>query len=124
MSEKLKVISLFEIVGDGHCTASEDGDKVYTKIKSALEEGKKVRLSFSRVEDLTSAFLNSAVGQLYGKFSEDKIKESLLPPDDAGKDQLFLLKRVVDRAKEFFKEPERFRAATKEVLGDDSENED
>ena len=124
MSEKLDVISLFEIVGDGYCTASEDGDKVYAAITAALRDGRRVRLSFKDVEDLTSAFLNSAVGQLYDKFSEEEIRESLLPPDDASKDQLFLLKRVVDRAREFFKEPERFRAATREVLGDDSENED
>ena len=122
MDQPVEVIRLFEVVGDGFCTASEDGEKVYAAIKRALQEGKKVRLSFDKVEDLTSAFLNTAVGQLYsGEFPEEEIKTGLLPPIDVTKEQLFLLKRVVERAKEFFKEPERFNAATREVLGDDDD---
>ena len=49
----------------------------------------------------TAAFLNAAVGQLYGTFSEKKIR-SLLKIEDAEQDDLALLKRVVDNAKLYF----------------------
>jgi hypothetical protein len=115
MSDQVEV-SLFNIVGSGVCTASEDGQKVYDVTSSALRSGKSVCLSFDKVEDLTSAFLNSAVGKLYGEFSEEEIK-SKLSVSNASPDDIALLKRVINRAKEFFKDPERFRKAKKEMLG-------
>jgi hypothetical protein len=96
--------------------ASEDGEKVHARIASAFRSGRNVRLSFRGVTDLTPAFLNAAVGQLYGEFSEDEI-QARLSVADASPDDLFTLKRVADRAKEFFRDPDRFIAAAKEVLG-------
>lgn len=110
------LIRVFEVVGSPFCVASEDGQVVHDQIAAALSEGKQVQLSFLNVESLTSAFLNSAVGQLYSNFSEDAIRAALsvtdIPPDDAA-----LLKRVVDTAKQYFSNPARFREATEEVLG-------
>lgn len=67
------------------------------------------------VTDLTPAFLNAAIGQLYGKFPERKIKSELsileMNPEDA-----FLLKQVVKRAREYFKNPDRVKNARKEML--------
>ena len=37
-------------------------------------------------------------------------------------EDLRLLKRVTDRAKDFFKNPERFKVAAKNALGDDYGN--
>lgn len=109
-------LRIFEVVGSGLCVASEDGQKVYDQIAAALREGRKVRLSFLNVENLTSAFLNAAVGQLYGTFTEDEIKSSL-SVSDMDKDDLALLKRVVDTAKQYFKDPKRFEDAKQKVLG-------
>jgi hypothetical protein len=118
MSEQV-IINIVDIVGGGHCTASEDGQKVYQAIELALKEGKKIELSFKGVEDLTSAFLNSAVGRLYNKFEEKDIRD-LISISDASQDDLIVLKRVVTRAKHFFNDPERFRKAKKEALGYDT----
>ena len=52
-------IKVFEIVGSKLCVASSDGQKVHDQIAVALKAGKQVRLSFSDVESLTSAFLNA-----------------------------------------------------------------
>lgn len=112
----LAKIRIFDIVGSGHCTASEDGQKIFQTIKKNVKEGKRIILSFENVEDLTSAFLNAAVGQLYSEFSEQQIKECLSVIDTKQED-LVLLKRVVERAKEFFKNPERYKNITKEMLG-------
>lgn len=113
------IIEIVELVGSHLCIASEDGEKVHSAIVSSLKAGTPVRISFSGVEDLTSAFLNAAIGQLYGEFDESFLKQNLLPPINASPDHLHLLKRVVDRAKSFFKDPQRFEQATDEVLGKD-----
>lgn len=116
-------IKIVEVAGSKFCTASEDGQRVYDRIAEVLRSGRAVRLSFKGAQDLTSAFLNSAVGQLYrGEFSEEELRARLLPPADASQDDLALLKRVVDRAKEFFKEPERFKKAAQEAMGESDDD--
>lgn len=118
MSENIK-ISLFEVVGSPLCVASDDGQTVYNHITSALKANLAVRLSFHNVTALTAAFLNTAIGQLYGTFSEEKIR-SLLKVEDAEQDDLSLLKRVVDNAKLYFKDPERFNKAIQKALDDET----
>lgn len=110
-------ISIYNTVGDSFCVDAEDGKKVYELIHKCLKENKKVKLSFQNVEMLTSAFLNTAVGQMYRDFPEDQIKTSLsveaLSPED-----LTLLKRVNNTAKLFYKNPDRLQNSISEVLGE------
>jgi hypothetical protein len=113
------VIKLLEIVGSALCIASEDGEKVYDVIRSSIEQDGRIRISFEGVEDLTSAFLNAAIGQLYGKYSDSDLKKIMLPPIAASPDQLHLLKRVVERAKSFFKDPQIDKFAVEEIAGED-----
>jgi STAS-like domain of unknown function (DUF4325) len=110
-------LSVFEIVGSPLCVASDDGQRVYDRIASALKDDRNVTISFINVSSLTSAFLNAAIGQLYGSFSEDQIR-SQLKVKDMQPDDLALLKRVVETAKEYFKDPKRFDKAVQEVIGD------
>ena len=112
MKERVN-LSVFEIVGSELCVASGDGQKVYERLVKAMEESG-VTLSFRNVTLLTCAFLNTAIGQLYGKFSEDKIRESLTVRDMES-DDMRLLKRVVDNAKQYFKDPEKFNRTTREA---------
>ncbi len=116
MPEEL-ILSLYEIVGSPLCVASGDGQKVYTRLEAAIREGQKVTLSFRNVTALTSAFLNSAIGQLYGVFDQEQIG-SLLGVADIQQDDLALLRRVVETAKQYFKDPSRFDRADREALGD------
>jgi hypothetical protein len=113
--EKGLIISPYEIVGSPLCVASDDGQKVFERIAGALKVGRSVTVSFRNVTSLTSAFLNAAIGQLYGSFSSDEIRARLKVKDMAPAD-LALLKRVVDTAKEYFKDPDRFRRAEQAVL--------
>lgn len=112
-------ISVFEIVGSPLCVASGDGQKVFDRLAAAFKEGRSVMLSFHNVTTLTSAFLNAAIGQLYGTFSEEKIR-SLLKVQDMQADDLALLKRVVETAKQYFKDPQKFDQAVQEAQGDDN----
>ena len=98
-------ISVYELVGTRFCVATGDGEKVYRRLEAALRQDQRVLLSFRSVSILTSAFLNAAVGNLYGEFDEGKIRSSLeveeMTPDDAA-----LLKVVEDTAKQYFEDPE------------------
>lgn len=78
-------------------------------------ESKKV--DFQNVEMITSAFLNTVVGQLYRDYHSAFIKEHLsvvnmLPEDMA------LLKRAVDTVKLFYSDPERLQKSIDEILGE------
>ena len=114
------VLSIFEIVGSPLCVASSDGQKVYDRVMAALSKKRNVALSFGNITALTSAFLNAAIGQLYGVFSEDQIR-ALLTVEDMQQDDIALLKRVVETAKQYFKDPQKFDQAVRETMEDDND---
>ena len=111
------VIRVYEVVGNGLCVASEDGQKVHDQIARTLREGKKILLSLLNVEMLTPAFLNAAIGQLYGEFPEAQIKANL-SVGDIEPDDLDLLEMVVDTAKDYFDDPKRFQHIRQIVMED------
>lgn len=116
-TEKIDIVSIIE---NDICVSAEDGEKVYRLILEALHQGKNIEISFKGIEDLTSLFLNAAIGQLYNEFEDDELKKRLSVIDASPQD-LETLKQSVERAKEYFKDPERFHSATDEILGDDNE---
>lgn len=117
----VETMVITEIVGSPSCIAADDGVRVYEQVLHELGKGNEVRLSFKGIEDLTSAFLNAAVGQLYGTVDKAKLKQLMLPPIEAEPDDLELLKRVVERAIEFFEGPDHIVEVEREVLGNDEE---
>lgn len=117
MSQNL-TLWVIEIVGSPLCVASDDGQKVHDRIAAALKENREVVVSFLNVRSVTSAFLNAAIGQLYGPFNQERIR-ARLKVQDMQREDLALLKRVVETAKEYFKDPKRFNEAVRDVLGDE-----
>ncbi len=111
-------LSVYSITGDSFCVAAEDGEKVFEQIRKGFLEGKKIDISFLNVEMLTSAFLNTAIGKLYGEFEEVKIKSNLTVSNISDEDKL-LLKRVVDTAKAYYKDPDQFENSINEILEDE-----
>ena len=57
MSEDIR-ISLFEVMGNPFCVASDDGQKIHDRLDAALKANQEVILSFRNVTALTAAFLN------------------------------------------------------------------
>ncbi len=108
-------INVFNIVGNSLCVEADDGNIVFENISNALAAGKKVIISFQNVEMLTSAFLNTAIGQLYRDFSEEEIREKVkviqISPTDA-----ISLKKVVDTAKLYYKDPQRLEQSIAEIM--------
>ena len=110
------VLNVFNVVGSPFSVEAEDGQRVFELIYKAFKEKKKVVLSFLNIEILTTAFLNTAVGQLYKDFSESEIKENLEVKDITNPGAV-ALKRVVDTAKLYYKDPGAMERSINEVMG-------
>lgn len=98
--------------------SADDGQRVHDKIVPLLLDGTPVVLSFEQIETLIPAFLNAAIGQLYGEFPEERIRELVSVRDMDEEDQA-VLKRVVDNTKTYFKASKKFDLAWKEEVGDE-----
>lgn len=95
-------LRIFDIVGSPIWVSTEDGQKVYEKIITAFKAQRSVDLSFSHRENLITAFLNAAVGQLYnGEYGDDFLQKHLafidIPDDDRA-----MLERAIANAKRYF----------------------
>jgi len=101
-------IRIVNTIGNVYAVEAEEGQKVFEQIVKAFKDEKKVLISFQNIKMLTTAFLNTAVGQLYKDFSEEYIRENLKVAEisDSGK---VALKRVVETAKLFYKDPEALK---------------
>ncbi|HEY6327992.1 MAG TPA: STAS-like domain-containing protein [Blastocatellia bacterium] len=110
------VVRVFDVVGGPLAVSTDDGQAVHEKIAPLLRSGKRVVVSFAKIETLISAFLNAAIGQLYGEFSEQVIRD-LFSVRDMSQIDLALLKRVVDNAKSYFANRDNFDEAWKQEVG-------
>ncbi|PIU19046.1 MAG: hypothetical protein COT16_00335 [Elusimicrobia bacterium CG08_land_8_20_14_0_20_44_26] len=116
--EKLK-INTFGEIGSTMCISTEDGEKIFSIIKKAFDKNITVEISFLNIEMITSAFLNAAIGQLYGKYEEKFIQQHLSVKDMADEDK-FLLKRVVVRAKDYFANKKNMEKVIAEGLNENA----
>jgi hypothetical protein len=107
-------INIANIIGDVYGIEAAEGQKVFSLIKRAFEEKRKVVLSFLNIEILTTAFLNTAVGELYRDFSEEEIKANLKLENlnEAGR---IKLKKVVEIAKLRYNDPDFYKKLQQSV---------
>jgi hypothetical protein len=114
MAETIKVI---DAIGSEVAVSSDDGEKLYELANAALEKGDAVVLDFEGVETLITAFLNAGVGQLYKRDDRASLDERLeyrgLDEDDEE-----IIERVVEAAKRYYADPERFLEERKRGLED------
>jgi len=111
-------INIFQVVGSNIAVSSDKGNEVFEKIDKALQNGMSVVLDFDNLKILTTAFLNSAIGQLYSRYTSDKLKKTLSIRNISDSDKL-LLKKVTDRAKEYFADKDNIDTIIKDALGDE-----
>ncbi|NLN94209.1 MAG: STAS-like domain-containing protein [Candidatus Hydrogenedens sp.] len=107
-------IKVADLIGSPLCIATEDGDKVFEILKSLLQEGQSVVISFEKVTMVISLFLNVAIGQLYGSFNEEEIRAKVQVEGLSG-DDMELLKQVVDNAKRYYANLSSYDAAWRDV---------
>lgn len=110
-------VNVYSIVGNSFCVDAEDGEKVFEVLKKILEQNNSAVITFLNVEMLTSAFLNTAIGRLYGVFDYDLLKKRLSLKDISDDDKL-LLKKVTDTAKAYYKNKKKIEKIENEILGE------
>lgn len=113
-------LSVFSVVGSNFCIEAEEGEAVYELIIKAFNNDRKVELSFLNVEMVTTAFLNTAVGQLLKDYSKDFIKRNLKVVEATNSIAIRLV-RVVDTAEDFYKNPEGLKKSLEDFLLNDEE---
>ena len=112
-------INIFELIASHAAVSTDDGESVFERIEKAFKNDVKVILDFNNIKLITSTFLNSSVGKLYGIYESEFLK-SHLGLANMGDDDLVLLKKVVDRAKEYFREREKVEKGIRETFGDEN----
>lgn len=96
------------------CVAADDGEAIFERIKDALEAGQTVALSFAGVESLSTAFLNSAIGQLLEVVSNEDLN-TRLKIVDLNSDDMLMLRRVIANAKRYYANPQQFLETQKQL---------
>ncbi len=114
-------VSVYDVVGGSLCVSADDGRRLHDKILPLLRQGTLVVLSFERVELMISAFLNAAIGQLYGELSYESV-DDLLSATDLSSDDVDVWQQVIENAKVYFERPEDLDRAWREEIGDDDED--
>jgi hypothetical protein len=110
-------LSVFEVIGE-IAVASEDGQKIYERICAVFDDGGIVVLDFKKITMLAPSFINSAIGQLYGKYSDTRIACSLFYIN-TDFSQIQQVQHVLKSAIKFYENPEKAREPYDKELGKD-----
>jgi hypothetical protein len=112
------IIRVSDLVGGPRAVDAADGEKIFEKILPLLQDGRDVRLSFEGISMVITAFLNTAIGKLYGVLPEDQVDrmlkvKNLLPLFQPS------LEKSVEWSKAYYRDPERLQKAIMEELDDE-----
>lgn len=107
-------ISVIEYVGD-RATDMKQGDEIYNLIVDGFNKNEIVHIDFSNMTTILSTFLNNAIGTLYKDYTSEFLNENL-KIENLCKDDLFILKRVINRAKDFYAKPQIVQSVLDENL--------
>lgn len=107
-------IRVLDYVGD-RATDMRQGDEIYKLIVNGFNKKEKVYIDFSDMTTILSTFLNNAIGTLYKDYTSDFLNENLKIVNIC-KDDLFILKRVINRAKDFYAKPQIVQSVLDENL--------
>lgn len=91
-------IKIKDITRNSLAVSAADGDVVYDKIVETFDKEEKVVLDFEGIELTITAFMNAAIGKLYGKYPTETIRERL-DIVNLQNEEKQLLRIVVERAK-------------------------
>lgn len=117
MDPKIRKLKIRVIINRDTAVSSDDGESVYDEIVKCINGNCIAELDFSGIEILTTAFLNSAIGQLYNTYSSEQLNTTLKLKNVADEDRI-LFKKVIERAKEYFANKKGFEdSANKAIYG-------
>lgn len=94
-------IRILDYIGD-RATDMKQGDEIYTLIVEGFNKGEVVTVDFGGLTTVLSTFLNNAIGTLYKDYESGFLNRNLKIMNLCD-DDLFILRRVIKRAKEFYR---------------------
>lgn len=92
-------LSIKDHVGP-RCIIQEDGQKIYSAIHNALQNGETVTLDFAGVSQFASPFFNFAIGQLLRDVTEDNLRR-LLQIENLNETGKLVIERVIENAAKY-----------------------
>jgi len=117
MSYNMEDLTVKKVINSDIAVDTDAGNRVFNQLIAEFDAGEKVRLDFDGITIISTAFLNAAIGQLYsqGKYDSYFLNNSLqfinIQPEDR---PLFVM--VVNRAKEYFANKEKFDGYGNEIF--------
>lgn len=94
-------IKVVDTIGKVLCISEEDGQIIFEKISSILKNGDGVNINFDGACVISTLFMNTAIGKIYGSFDEDNIK-TLVKIEGLSPENKEVLRFVVDNAKRYY----------------------
>ena len=94
----MKDINIVDTIKSEFAVSPEDGDIIYSLIENYLTSDESISLNFDKIDIITTAFLNNAIGKLYKNFEKDKLNR-LITMKNISNSDLALVKKVIERAK-------------------------
>ncbi|MDR3244730.1 MAG: STAS-like domain-containing protein [Elusimicrobiota bacterium] len=100
---EMKTVKMFDIINTNIAVTQEDGEKVYLILMDILKSGCLITLDFSKIEILTSSFLNTAIGKILGTQYKEVFDNKTITIANISQDDKKVVDIVLNKAKEFFK---------------------
>lgn len=101
MHLNMTTLNISKIIKNDSAVSSDDGETVYQLILESLRSKEIAELDFAGISIITTAFLNTAIGQLYDVFSSEELNEYIVLKNVQREDTI-QFKKVIERAKEYF----------------------
>lgn len=114
-------LTVKDIINSELAVSTEKGELVFDAINSHLQKKEKVIVDFKGIDLMITAFLNAAIGKLYGNknYSGNFLNEHIQLVNIESED-ISLFKDVIERAKEYFEDKEAFdKNANSVIYGED-----
>jgi hypothetical protein len=115
MEFTVQTVKVIDIIHRDIAVSSDDGEFVYDAIIECFQKNNIAELDFSGITILTTAFLNSAIGQLYNTYSSTQLNNTLRLKNVADEDRI-LFKKVIERAKEYFANKKGFEDSANNAI--------
>ena len=107
-------ISVLKKIGD-RATDMQQGDLIHEDIVSGFANHESVEIDFNGMKTILSTFLNNAIGALYKDYSSEFLNSNLKIVNLCD-DDMFILKKVIARAKDFYANPQDVTDALNDSL--------
>lgn len=110
-----------DIINSPLAVSTEKGEMVFQAIDNHLRKNEKVVIDFKGIDLMITAFLNAAIGKLYGNknYTSEFLNQHIDLENVASEDRS-LFKDVIERAKEYFENKESFdKNANEAIYGED-----